>query len=174
MTLYIVNSRHPGTLCQSEIVYEYGIANAHAIKGVSAQRRHFNARFGRINSKGGVQHGKSPAMAYCVYRHLGRFLEERFCSSGHQMMLGHQIVAGIFTVVTLNLRALHLISSYLIIVFVKNVIIRGRGTEQLHCALSRFKDLCRFTTRLTMRLILPPEFSRGVPAFLLTGLVRGT
>ena len=75
MTLYIVNSRHPGTLCQSEIVYEYGIANAHAIKGVSAQRRHFNARFGRINSKGGVQHGKSPAMAYCVYRQQSAQLE---------------------------------------------------------------------------------------------------
>ena len=75
MTLYIVNSLHPGTLCQSEIVYEYGIAHAHAIKGVSAQRRHFNARCGRVNSKGGVQHGKSPAVAYCVYRQQSAQLE---------------------------------------------------------------------------------------------------
>ena len=168
MTLEIVNRRNPGTLCQSEIVYEYGVAHAHAIEGVTAQRRHFYARFGRINSKGGVQHGKSPAVAYFMHRHLGRFLEGRFCSSGHQIM------AGIFTVVTLNLRALHLISSYLIIEFVKNVIIRVRSTERFRCALSRFKDLCRFTTRLTMRLIFPPEFSRGLLAFLLTGLVRGT
>ena len=161
MTLDIVNRRNSGTLGQSELIDEYGIAHAPAVKGVSAQRRHFNARFGRIDSKGRVQHGRSPAVASFLNRHLGRFREGSL-----------NLLKAIFTLITLNLRALHLISSYLIIVFVKNVIIACE-TWQFHCPVSRFKDLCRFT-RLTMRLILPPEFSRGVPAFSLTGLVRGT
>ena len=167
MTFDVVNRRNPGTLGQPEIIDEYGIAHAHAVKGVSAKRWHFNARFGGINRKGRVQHGRSPAVASNLYRHLGRFLEGRFC------FLGCRTFAGVFTLITSNLRALHLISSYLIIQFVKNVIIRVRRSEQVHWALSRFKDLCRFT-RWTMRLILPPEFARGVSAFLLTGLVRGT
>ena len=162
MTFDVVNRRNPGTLGQPEIIDEYGIAHAHAVKGVSAQRRHFYARFGGVDSKGRVQHGRSPAVASYLYRHLGLFLEGRL-----------YLLASIFTLITLNLRELHLISSYLIIVFVKNVIIRVRNSRQFHCAVSRFKDLCRFT-RLTMRLILPPEFARGVSAFLLTGLVRGT
>ena len=167
MSLYVVNRRNPGALGQSEIIYEDGVAHAHPIKGVSAQRRHFNARIGGIDSKGRVQHGRSPAVAYPQYRHPGRFLE------GISRFFGGQILTKIFTLVTLNLRALHLISSYLIIEFVKNVIIRVRNSRQFHCAVSRFKDLCRFT-KLTMRLILPPEFARGLSAFLLTGLVRGT
>jgi len=166
MPLDVVNRRNPGTLGQSEIIDEYGIAHAHAVKRVSAQRRHFNARFGGINSKGRVQHGRSPAVASYLYRHLGLFLEGLLC------FLDYRILMGIFTLITSNLRALHLISSYLIIEFVKNVII-ACGTWQFHCSVSRFKDLCRFT-RLTMRLLLPLEFSRGVPAFSLTGLVRGT
>ena len=167
MTLDIVNRGNPGTLGQSEIIDEYGITHAHAVKGVSAQRRHFYARFGGIDSKGRVQHGRSPAIASHLYRHLGLFLEGLLC------FLDYRILMGIFTPITLNLRALHLISSHLIIEFVKNVIIRVRHTKQIHDAVSRFKDLCRLP-RLTMRLILPPEFGRGLAAFLLTGLVRGT
>ena len=161
MPLDIVNRRNSGTLGQSEIIDEYGITHAHAIKGVSAQRRHFYARFGGIDSKGRVQHGRSPAVAYLVYRQQSAQLERSL-----------YLLAAIFTPITLNLRTLHLISSHLIIVFMKNVII-ACGTWQFDCSVSRFKDLCRFT-RLTMRLLMPPEFSRGVPAFSLTGLVRGT
>ena len=69
MTLNVINRRNPGTLCQAEVVYEYGVAHAHAIKWVAAQRRHFYARIGRINSKGRVQHGRSPAVGSLVYRH---------------------------------------------------------------------------------------------------------
>ena len=75
MTLDVVNRRNPGTLGQSEIIDEYGIAHAHAVKGVSAQRRHFNARFGGIDSKGRVQHGRSPAVAFHVYRQQSVQLE---------------------------------------------------------------------------------------------------
>ena len=75
MTLDVVNRRNPGTLGQSEIIDEYGIAHAHAIKGVSAQRWHFNARFGGINRKGRVQHGRSPAVASNVYRQQSVQLE---------------------------------------------------------------------------------------------------
>jgi len=167
MTFDVVNRRNPGTLGQSEIIDEYGITHAHAVKGVSAQRWHFNARFGGINRKGRVQHGRSPAVASHLYRHFGQFLEGLFCS------MGYRILMGIFTLITSKLRALHLISSYLIIEFAKNVIIRARRSEQFHCAVSRFKDLCRFT-RWTMRFILPPEYARGGSAFLMTGLVRGT
>ena len=166
MPLDVVNRGNPGTLGQSEIIDEYGITHAHSVEGVSAQRRHFYARFGGIDSKGRVQHGRSPAVASYLYRHLGLFLEGLLC------FLDYRILMGIFTLITLNLRALHLISSHLIIEFVKNVII-ACGTRQFHCSVSRFKDLCRFT-RLTMRLLLPPEFARGGSAFLLTGLVRGT
>ena len=161
MPLDIVNRRNSGTLGQSEIIDEYGITHAHAIKGVSAQRRHFYARFGGIDSKGRVQHGRSPALASLVYRQQSAQLERSL-----------YLLAAIFTPITLNLRTLHLISSHLIFVFVKTVII-ACGTWQFDCSVSRFKDLCRFT-RLTMRLLMPPEFSRGVPAFSLTGLVRGT
>ena len=161
MTFNIVNRRNPGTLGQPEIINEYGITHAHAVKRVSPQRRHFDARFGGINRKGRVQHDRSPALASFVYRQQSAQLEGSL-----------YLLAAIFTPITLNLRTLHLISSHLIIVFVKNVIIACE-TWQFNCSTSRFKDLCRFT-RLTMRLILPPEFSRGVPAFSLTGLVRGT
>lgn len=69
MTLDVINRRNPGTLGQTEVVYEYGIAHAHAIKRVAAQRWHFNARCGRIDSNGRVQHGRSPAVGSLVYRH---------------------------------------------------------------------------------------------------------
>ena len=75
MTLDVVNRRNPGTLGQSEIIDEYGIAHAHAVKGVAAQRRHFNARCGGINRKGRVQHGRSPAVAFHVYRQQSVQLE---------------------------------------------------------------------------------------------------
>ena len=75
MTLNIVNRRNPGTLGQSEIIDEYGISHAHAVKGVSAQRRHFNARCGGIDSKGRVQHGRSPTVASYVYRQQSAQLE---------------------------------------------------------------------------------------------------
>jgi len=79
MTLDVINRRNPGTLCQAEVVYEYGVAHAHAIKRVAAQRRHFYARIGRINSKGRVQHGRSPAVGSFVYRHQIAQLEA-FCT----------------------------------------------------------------------------------------------
>ena len=75
MTLDVINRRNPGTLGQPEIIDEYGIAHAHAVKGVSAQRWHFNARFGGIDSKGRVQHGRSPAVAFHVYRQQSVQLE---------------------------------------------------------------------------------------------------
>lgn len=75
MTLDVINRRNPGTLGQPEIIDEYGIAHAHAVKRVSAQRRHFNPRCGGINRKGRVQHGRSPTMASCVYRQQSAQLE---------------------------------------------------------------------------------------------------
>jgi hypothetical protein len=75
MTLDIVNRRNPGTLGQPEIIDEYGIAHAHAVKRVSPQRRHFDARFGGINSKGRIQHDRSPALASFMYRQQSAQLE---------------------------------------------------------------------------------------------------
>jgi hypothetical protein len=75
MPFDVVNRRNPGTLCQSEVVYEDGIAHVHAIKGVAAQGRHFNPRRGRINGKCRVQHGGSPKVGSFVYRNGAGNLE---------------------------------------------------------------------------------------------------
>ena len=80
MTLDVINRRNPGTLGQAEVVDEYGVAHAHAIKRVAAQRRHFYARFGGVDSKGRVQHGRSPAVGSFVYRRQIAQLEG-FCRS---------------------------------------------------------------------------------------------
>jgi len=75
MPFNVINSRHPGTLCQSEVIYQDGVTHAHLVKRVSAQRRHFDAGFGRVNGVGRVKHGNSPAVSCIKYRHLADFLE---------------------------------------------------------------------------------------------------
>ena len=75
MPLDVVNRRNSGTLCEAEIIDKYGITHAHAVKGVTAKWRHFYARFGGINRKGRVQHGKSPALATYGYRQQSAQLE---------------------------------------------------------------------------------------------------
>jgi hypothetical protein len=75
MPLDVINRRYPGTLCQTEVIDQDGITHAHPIKRVAAQRRHFNARFWRVNGKSGIEHGKSPAVASILYRQIGAFLE---------------------------------------------------------------------------------------------------
>ena len=75
MPLDVINRRYPGTLCQTEVIDQDGITHAHPIKRVAAQRRHFNARFWRVDGKGRIEHGKSPAVASIWYRQIGAFLE---------------------------------------------------------------------------------------------------
>lgn len=167
MPFDVVNRRNPGTLCQSEVVYEDGIAHIHAIKGVAAQGRHFNPRRGRINGKCRVQHGGSPKVGSFVYRHGAANLE------GWPSYLSRPRKTELFTPVTFKLRELQLISSYSIIKYVKNVMADTRcGFKALPSA-SRFKGLCR-NTRMTVPMKLPPNFAHMLSSALLTGLVRGT
>ena len=84
MPFNVINSRHPGTLCQSEVIYQDGVTHAHLVKRVSAQRRHFNAGFRRVNGKGGVEHGKSPAVASILDRQIGALLESDLHFQGRQ------------------------------------------------------------------------------------------
>ena len=78
MPFYVIYRRHPGTLGQAKVVDQDGVAHAHAVKGVPAQRWHFNSRFGRVDGKGRVQHGRSPAMGSCLNRHQILKLEDFF------------------------------------------------------------------------------------------------
>ena len=75
MPFNVINSRHPGTLCQPEVIYQDGVTHAHLVKRVSAQRRHLDAGFRRVDGVGRVQHGNSPAVSCMKYRHLDDFLE---------------------------------------------------------------------------------------------------
>lgn len=75
MPLGVIDSRNTGTLGNSEIVNEYGVAHTHLIKRVSAQGRHFHPGFGGINSETSVQHNGSPAMVSLKDRHQAEILE---------------------------------------------------------------------------------------------------
>ena len=75
MPLDVINRRHPGTLCQAEVVYQYGIAHIHAIKRVAAQGWHFDARLGGINGETRVEHGGSPTGLLPLHRPTFRNLE---------------------------------------------------------------------------------------------------
>lgn len=75
MPLGVINSRNTGTLCNSEVINEYGVTHTHLIKRVSAQGRHFHPGFGGINGETSVQHTGSPAMVSLKDRHQAEILE---------------------------------------------------------------------------------------------------
>lgn len=49
MTFYEIDRRNPGTLRQTEVVNEDGVAHAHLVEGVAAHRRHLQAVVGAVN-----------------------------------------------------------------------------------------------------------------------------
>ena len=131
MPFNVINSRHPGTLCQSEVIYQDGVTHAHLVKRVSAQRRHFDAGFRRVNGIGRVQHGNSPAVSCMKYRHLAHFLE-----SGRHI---RRTNSAIFNMVV---RAQPLPALHLLLLNKPNIAIKDVENEKMSDSTWSVREIC--------------------------------